>query len=193
MPQIYAAVQKGIEVIGSVIAKSFKFITALFKQTPTVTDEITVPVGKPENQGSYSNTMLAGLVNSHIKAKIDENTVVIDSSKSPQELIAEFEVELGKNPRTVVVLSEKAHDSVMEFIANCEDKDIKQRFYNCCNQSLARSNKFAPKNRDEIDELVKEGITKTEQQSSPVLEQDKTMTQGTVNVDEEPHPISSIH
>ena len=98
--------------------------------------------------------MLAGLVNSKIKSKIDENTITIEYQKSPQKLIEEFELKLKDNPQKIIVLNPKAHDSVMKFIATCKDDGLKQRFYDCCNQSLARSQEFVPKSRDEIDQLV---------------------------------------
>ena len=46
----------------------------------------------------------------------------------------------------------------MKFIANCNDDLLKQRFNDCYNQFFARAQKFAPRNRDEIDQLVQEAL-----------------------------------
>ncbi|KTD63469.1 SidG protein, substrate of the Dot/Icm system [Legionella santicrucis] len=162
-----AAIQKGIEVIGSVIAKPFKLIANLFKQKPSSTDEITVPIGdSTENMENRSNTILAELLNKKIKSKIDENTITIDYQESPEKLIIDFESKLKENPEKVAVLSEKAHNSVIKFIATCKDEELKNRFLDCCNQSLNRSNKFAPKTKDEINEMVKEVTPASEQRIS---------------------------
>ncbi|KTD59108.1 SidG protein, substrate of the Dot/Icm system [Legionella sainthelensi] len=162
-----AAIQKGIEIIGSAIAKPFKLVANLFKQKLTSTDEITVPVGDAsENQENYSNTKLAERLNKKIKSKIDENTITIEYHKSPEKLIIDFELKLKENPEKVVVLSEKAHNSVIKFIATCKDEELKNRFFDSCNQSLNRSNKFAPKTKDEITEMVKEVTPVSEQRIS---------------------------
>ncbi|HAT9528728.1 TPA: Dot/Icm T4SS effector SidG, partial [Legionella pneumophila subsp. pneumophila] len=176
-----AAIQKGVEVIAETIAKPFKLIANLFKQKPESTDEITVSVGSKkvaEKEGSYSNTALAGLVNSKIKSKIDENTITVEFQKSPQKMIEAFESQLKENPGKVVVLSEKAHNAVLKFVSNSDDEALKQKFYDCCNQSLARSQKFAPKTRDEIDELVEEvtSTDKTELTTGPRQEPSMSST-----------------
>ncbi|HEN5500016.1 TPA: Dot/Icm T4SS effector SidG, partial [Legionella pneumophila] len=187
-----AAIQKGVEVIAETIAKPFKLIANLFKQKPESTDEITVSVGSKkvaEKEGSYSNTALAGLVNSKIKSKIDENTITVEFQKSPQKMIEEFESQLKENPGKVVVLSEKAHNAVLKFVSKSDDEALKQKFYDCCNQSVARSQKFAPKTRDEIDELVEEvtSTDKTELTTSPRQEPSMSST-----IDEEEN-IDSEH
>ncbi|HEO1338776.1 TPA: protein SidG, partial [Legionella pneumophila] len=123
-------------------------------------------------EGSYSNTALAGLVNSKIKSKIDENTITVEFQKSPQKMIEEFESQLKENPGKIVVLSEKAHNTVLKFVSQSDDEALKQKFYDCCNQSVARSQKFAPKTRGEIDELVEEvtSTDKTELTTAPMQE-----------------------
>lgn len=59
----------------------------------------------------------------------------------------------------------------MKFILTCKDDALKQRFYDCCNQSVARGQKFAPKGRDEIDQLIQEVIPELTKIESPELEQ----------------------
>lgn len=159
-----AAIQKGVEVIAETIAKPFKLIASFFEQKPQSTDEITVPVGSKkvaEKEGSYSKTALAGLVNSKIKSKIDEHTITLEFQKSPQKMIEEFELQLKENPGKVVVLTEKAHSAVLKYVSESDDEELKQKLYDCFNQSVTRSQEFAPRTRREIDELVEE-VTSTD-------------------------------
>ena len=173
-----AAVQKGMEVIGNVIAKPFKMIAGLFSQKPQITDEITVPVGSQqlsEKVEGCSNGVLASLLNSHIKSKIDANTLTVALQKSPEETIREFESKLAENPESVVVLSEKAHHETLKFISKSDDESLKQRFYDCCSQSVSRSQKFAPKTRNEIDEILEKETTANQTESSAKPPQKTTL------------------
>ena len=186
-----AAIQKGLQVTGSIIAKPFQFVTNWFKEKPVNEDEITVPVGsEPQssnnNDSSYTSTMLAALLNSKIKSKIDENSIHIEYQESPQKLIEEFESKLQENPQKIIVLSPQAYDSVINFISICQDDALKQRFYDCCNQSIVRGQKFAPKGINEIDQLVQ----------APIVEPEKAELQhaqeaGNDSIEEDIHVISA--
>jgi hypothetical protein len=141
-------------LIQNVLATLFQPIQSfinLFKKSNEDNDESTHNINYGD--GCIGNQALA-LLNGNIKTKIDDNTLTVEQQKSPIDTINAFEDALIANPKKIVVLNQRAHDSILKFINNGDDTDAKQRFYTCCNLSLARVKNYTPKNKQEVNDIV---------------------------------------
>jgi len=164
-----SGVQKTLELT----AAPFQFVYhKLSHQTVESMDLITVPVGGYQPEASISssyNTSLAGLVNQGIKKQLDDQTISIAKQKNANDTLNAFATALNDNPKKVVVLDPKVHDQLLSYVLKSEDADIKQRFYQCCNQSVARAAALQPKTKEEIRQFIPEAMKPQQPEINQVI------------------------
>ena len=102
-------------------------------------------------------------------AKKHQSNKTLNIEEVLQDTLDAFATALNDNPKKVVVLDPKAHDQLLSYVLKSEDADIKQRFYQCCNQSVARAAALQPKTKEAIKQFIPEAMKPQQREINQVI------------------------
>ena len=164
----FALVEQGLKLI----AKPFQplgnwFIKIINEQAQALKNPMTVPLPSLNDEKfrneSY-NSMMDRFVDEKVAAAINVNTNEVKKSKSPMDILTDFELALENNDDKVITLSDKDFDSLNKFVSAKKDPQITERFQACCNESLKRANNLSSQTRLDVErKTVRYRISKLEE------------------------------
>lgn len=151
----FALVEQSVKLL----IKPFQAIRALFskKEEPVASleNQITTPLptameSSSDADSSY-HSMRAGLINDRVAKSVKNHSAELTHKKNPLEMLDNFEAELKKDSDKIIMLSSRDFDTLNRFVMKKNNPALSERFKQCCEESLHRANKLAPKTPNEVD------------------------------------------